>query len=319
MSQESKGRFWELFDLKVKLMKRVFLFVATNIAVLAVISVVMRVFGFDHYMTQNGLNYTALAVFSILWGSVGSLISLAMSKWVAKKTMGVHVIEQPRDADEQWLVDTVRRQAEDAGIGMPEVGVFNSPSPNAFATGMKKNDSLVAVSTGLLQTMKRNEVEAVLGHEVAHVANGDMVTMALIQGILNAFVIFFSRVIGYAIAAASRDSRGNAYGLGYFIGTLIAQIVLGFLAAIIINSFSRWREFHADEGGARLAGNQNMIDALKALQRNNNTEKLEGEFAAFGISGGKATLAKLFSTHPPLEDRIAALEKAQYSSNQVIS
>jgi heat shock protein HtpX len=301
-------------------MKRVLLFMATNIAVLAVISVVMRVLGFDHYMTQNGLDYRALAVFSILWGSVGSFISLAMSKWIAKKSMGVHVIEQPRNPDEQWLIDTVKRQAQDAGIGMPEVGVFNSPSPNAFATGMKKNDALVAVSTGLLQTMKRNEVEAVLGHEVAHVANGDMVTMALIQGVLNAFVIFFSRIIGYAIAAASRDSRGGGYTMGSFIGTLVAQIILGFLAAIIINSFSRWREFHADEGGSRLAGNQNMIDALKALQRSSRTEPLEGEFAAFGISNGsKAKLAKLFSTHPPLEDRIAALEKAKYGDNTVVS
>lgn len=300
-------------------MKRVLLFVATNIAILTVITIVMRLFGFDHYLTENGLDYRALAVFSLLWGSVGSFISLAISKWVAKKSMGVQVIEQPRNADEQWLVDTVRRQVEEAGIGMPEVGVFQSPSPNAFATGMKKNDALVAVSTGLLQTMDRNEVEAVLGHEVAHVANGDMVTMALLQGVLNAFVIFFSRIIGYAIAAASRDSRGGGYTMGSFIGTLIAQIVLGFLAAIIVNAFSRWREFHADEGGARLAGNQNMINALKALQRSSRTEKLEGEFAAFGISGGKATLAKLFSTHPPLEERIAALENAQYQRNGVIS
>lgn len=301
-------------------MKRVFLFVATNIAVLAVISVVMRILGFDHYMTQNGLDYRALAVFSLLWGSVGSFISLAASKWMAKKSMGVQIIENPRSADEQWLVETVKRQAEAAGIGMPEVGVFQSPSPNAFATGMKKNDALVAVSTGLLQTMNKDEVEAVLGHEVAHVANGDMVTMALIQGVLNAFVIFFSRIIGYAIAAASRDSRGGGYTMGSFIGTLIAQIVLGFVAAIIINWFSRWREFHADQGGAQLAGNQKMIDALKALQRSSRTEPLEGEFAAFGISsGGKATLAKLFSTHPPLEDRIAALEKAQYGDNTVVS
>ncbi len=300
-------------------MKRVLLFVATNVAVLMVISVVMRVFGFDGYLTQNGLDYKALAVFSLLWGSVGSLISLAISKWMAKKTMGVQIIEQPGNKDEQWLVDTVKRQAKEAGIGMPEVGVFQSSSPNAFATGMKRNDALVAVSTGLLQSMNKDEVEAVLGHEVAHVANGDMITMALIQGVLNAFVIFFSRIIGYAIAAASRDERGGGYSMGSFIGTLIAQIVLGFVAAIIINWFSRWREFHADEGGAKLAGNQKMIDALKALQKSSKTEKLEGEFAAFGISGGQGTLAKLFSTHPPLEDRIAALEKAQYSNNAVIS
>ncbi len=300
-------------------MKRVLLFVATNVAVLTVISVVMRVFGFDGYLTQNGLDYRALAVFSILWGSVGSFISLAISKWMAKKSMGVHVIEQARTADEQWLIDTVRRQAQDAGIGMPEVGVFQSPSPNAFATGMKKNDALVAVSTGLLQTMEKGEVEAVLGHEVAHVANGDMITMALLQGVLNAFVIFFSRIIGYAIAAASRDNRGGSYTMGSFIGTMIAQIVLGFVAAIIINWFSRYREFHADEGGAKLAGNQNMINALKALQRNSGAKKLDGEFAAFGISGGNGTLAKLFSTHPPLDDRIAALEQAQYGDNSVVS
>ena len=300
-------------------MKRVFLFVATNMAILAVISVVMRLFGFDGYLTQNGLDYRALAVFSLLWGSVGSFISLAISKWMAKKSMGVQVIENPRTADEQWLVETVRRQAKDAGIGMPEVGIFQSPSPNAFATGMKKNDALVAVSTGLLKSMTKDEVEAVVGHEVAHVANGDMVTMALLQGVLNAFVIFFSRIIGYAIAAASRDSRGGGYTMGSFIGTLIAQIVLGFIAAIIINWFSRWREFHADTGGAKLAGNQKMIDALKALQRSSSTEKLEGEFAAFGISGGRSTLAKLFSTHPPLEDRIAALERAQYGDNTVVS
>ncbi|GAA4814498.1 protease HtpX [Marinicella pacifica] len=295
-------------------MKRVLLFVATNIAILAVITIFMRLFGFDHYLTENGLDYRALAVFSLLWGSVGSFISLAMSKWMAKKAMGVQVIEQPRTADEQWLVDTVKRQAQAAGIGMPEVGIFPSDSPNAFATGMKKNDALVAVSTGLLHSMRRNEVEAVLGHEVAHVANGDMVTMALIQGILNAFVIFFSRIIGYAIAAATRDERGGGYTMGSFIGTLIAQIVLGFLAAMIVNAFSRWREFHADEGGSRLAGNQNMIDALKALQRSSRTEPLEGEFAAFGITSGgqvRQVLSKLFATHPPLEDRIAALENNQ--------
>ncbi|HOP23534.1 MAG TPA: protease HtpX [Gammaproteobacteria bacterium] len=295
-------------------MKRVLLFVLTNIAVLAVISLVMRIFGFDGYMYEQGLNYGALAVFSILWGSVGSFISLAMSKWSAKRAMGVYVIKQPTNANEEWLVETVRRQAQQAGIGMPEVGIFRSSSPNAFATGMSRNNALVAVSSGLMDRMNKDEVEAVLGHEVSHVANGDMITMALLQGILNAFVIFFSRIIGYAIAAAMRNDRNGAgYGIGQFIGTLIAQIILGFLAAIIINKFSRYREFHADEGGARLAGRQKMINALKALQRPSSENHLEGEFAAFGISGSRAksTLRSLFSTHPPLEDRIAALEVAE--------
>jgi len=294
-------------------MKRVFLFIITNIAILAVISIVMRVFGLDNQLYSNGLNYTSLAVFSILWGSIGSFISLAISKWMAKKSMGVRIIENPTNETEIWLVDTVKRQAENAGIGMPEVGVFDSPSPNAFATGMSRNNALVAVSTGLMDNMQSNEVEAVLGHEVSHIANGDMITMALLQGILNAFVIFFSRIIGHAISAALRSDNRSAYGFGYFIGTIIAQIVLGFLAAIIINKFSRYREFHADRGGADLAGTQNMIGALRALQRSSG-EKLEGEFAAFGISAGSSKLSSLFATHPPLELRIEALEQYQYNA-----
>lgn len=294
-------------------MLRVFLFLITNVAVLAVISIVMRIFGFDSYMYENGLNYKALAIFSIIWGSVGSFISLAISKWMAKRSMGVQVIENPANETEMWLVETIRRQSESAGIGMPEVGIFNSKSPNAFATGMNRNNALVAVSTGLLDSMTRNEVEAVLGHEVSHVANGDMITMTLIQGVLNAFVIFFSRIIGYAISAAMRgNNRGGSYGIGFYIGSFLAQIVLGFLAAMIISKFSRYREFHADTGGARLSSNQNMINALKALQRSSNSTKLKGEFAAFGISGGKAKLKSLFSTHPPLEDRIEALEINKY-------
>ena len=273
----------------------------------------MRVFGLDNQLYSNGLNYTSLAVFSILWGSIGSFISLAISKWMAKKSMGVRIIENPTNETEIWLVDTVKRQAENAGIGMPEVGVFDSPSPNAFATGMSRNNALVAVSTGLMDNMQSNEVEAVLGHEVSHIANGDMITMALLQGILNAFVIFFSRIIGHAISAALRSDNRSAYGFGYFIGTIIAQIVLGFLAAIIINKFSRYREFHADRGGADLAGTQNMIGALRALQRSSG-EKLEGEFAAFGISAGSSKLSSLFATHPPLELRIEALEQYQYNA-----
>jgi heat shock protein HtpX len=292
-------------------MKRVLLFVATNIAIMLVIGIVMRIFGFDGYLNEQGLDYRALAVFSLLWGSVGSFISLALSKSIAKRSMGVHLIENPMTQDEIWLIDTVQRQAQMAKIGMPEVGIFRSESPNAFATGMNKNKSLVAVSSGLLNHMSKDEVEAVLGHEISHIANGDMITLTLIQGILNAFVIFFSRVIGYAMSAASRNNGRSGYSMGNFIGTMIAQVVLGFIAAIIVNSFSRWREFHADSGGAQLAGSQKMIDALKALQRSSSSEKLEGEFAAFGISGGRSTMAKLFSTHPPLEDRIKALEEAQ--------
>lgn len=295
-------------------MKRMFLFLATNMAILAVISIVMRLFGFDGYMYENGLDYKALAVFSILWGSIGSFISLAISKWMAKRSMGVVVIETANNETEMWLLDTVKRQADKAGIGMPEVGLFNSPSPNAFATGMSRNNALVAVSTGLLENMRRDEVEAVLGHEISHVANGDMITMTLLQGVLNAFVIFFSRIIGYAMSAAMRgnDRSGGGYMVGQFIGTMIAQIILGFVAAIIINKFSRYREFHADVGGAKLSSNQNMINALKALQRSARPEKLKGELAAFGISGGQSKLSSLFATHPPLEDRIAALEKNQY-------
>lgn len=294
-------------------MKRIALFLLTNIAVLVVISLIMRLFGFDGYMYEYGLNYKALAVFSIVWGSVGSFISLALSKWMAKKSMGVQVIENPANETEIWLVETVKRQAQKDGIGMPEVGIFNSSSPNAFATGMSRNKALVAVSTGLLENMRRNEVEAVLGHEVSHVANGDMITMMLLQGILNAFVIFFSRVIGYAISAAMRsDNDRGGYGLGQFIGTLIAQILLGFLAAMIISKFSRYREFHADKGGANLAGKQNMIDALKALRRDSQPEDLKGEFAAFGISGRRSNFMQLFATHPPLEDRIEALEASKF-------
>jgi heat shock protein HtpX len=297
-------------------MKRMALFLLTNIAVLVVISLIMRIFGFDGYMYENGLDYKALAVFSFVWGSVGSFISLVMSKWMAKRSMGVQVIENPSNETQMWLMETVKRQAQRDGIGMPEVGIFKSPHPNAFATGMSRNNALVAVSTGLLENMRRNEVEAVLGHEISHVANGDMITMMLLQGVLNAFVIFFSRVIGYAISAAMRNNneRGGSYGFGQFIGTLIAQVVLGFLAAMIVSKFSRYREFHADKGGANLAGTQNMIDALKALRRDSQPEDLKGEFAAFGISGRRSNFMQLFATHPPLEDRIEALEASKYMS-----
>lgn len=293
-------------------MQRVLLFLGTNIAVLMVISILMKIFGLDNYMDANGINYKSLAVISFLWGSVGAFISLAMSKSVAKRSMGVQIIESPRTDNEMWLIDTVTRQAQRAGIGMPEVGIFNSDAPNAFATGMNKNRALVAVSTGLLSNMKSNEVEAVLGHEISHVANGDMVTMTLLQGILNAFVMFISRIIGYVMSSSSRGNRGSMGHAGNYIGTMIAQVVLGFLAALIIKWFSRYREFHADAGAGRLTSNQDMIAALRALQHASNPQNLKGALVGFGINGVKSTVAKLFSTHPPLEDRIAALEKNDY-------
>jgi heat shock protein HtpX len=292
-------------------MMRILLFLATNAAVLVLISVVFRIFGLEGILAENGvdLNLQALLVFSAVIGFGGSFISLAMSKFLAKRSMGVQLIEQPRNRSEQWLVDTVRRQAEEAGIGMPEVGVFNSPEPNAFATGMSRNHALVAVSAGLLQQMNADEVEAVLGHEVSHVANGDMVTMGLLQGVVNTFVIFLSRVIGHVIdRVVFKTERG--YGPAYFLTTIVAQIFLSILASIIVMWFSRRREFRADRGGAHLSSRQKMVNALRALQRQSDSRDLPGEFAAFGISGGPGGgLKKLFMSHPPLEERIAALER----------
>jgi len=241
-------------------------------------------------------------------GFGGSFISLAMSKWIAKRSMGVRVIEQPANDTEHWLVETVRRQAAAVNISMPEVGIFNSPQPNAFATGMRRNSSLVAVSGGLLNSMSRGEVEAVLGHEVAHVANGDMITMGLLQGVVNTFVVFLSRIIGHLIdRLVFKTERG--YGPGYFMVVIISQILLSMLASIIVMWFSRRREFRADEGGAQLAGRQKMIAALRALQRVSEPQDLPGEMATFGISGRKlGGIRKLFMSHPPLEERIAALE-----------
>ncbi len=294
-------------------MTRILLFMGTNIAVLAVMSIVFNLLGLEGILQENGtqLNLTALLIMSGLFGMGGSFISLAISKWMAKRSMGVQVIERPGNSSEQWLVDTVRQQAKRAGIGMPEVGVFDSPQPNAFATGMNKNKALVAVSTGLLQNMTKDEVEAVLGHEVSHVANGDMVTMGLIQGVVNTFVIFLSRIVGFFVdRVILKNNRG--LGIGYFISSLVAQIVLGFLASFIVMWFSRWREFHADAGGAKLAGRDKMIAALRRLQAGSEPEDLPGEMAAFGISGGMASgLRKLRMTHPPLEDRIAALESGR--------
>jgi heat shock protein HtpX len=290
-------------------MMRILLFLATNAAVLVLISIVFQVLGLEGILAENGvdLNLQALLVLSAVIGFGGSFISLALSKFLAKRSMGVQVIEQPRSETERWLVETVRRQAAEAGIGMPEVGIFQSPQPNAFATGMRRNSALVAVSTGLLQNMNADEVEAVLGHEVSHVANGDMVTMGLLQGVVNTFVIFLSRIVGHVVdRVVFKTERG--YGPAYFITTIVAQIFLSILASMIVMWFSRRREFRADHGGARLSGRHKMIGALRALQRGQQQD-LPGEFAAFGIAGGKGGgLKRLFMSHPPLEERIAALE-----------
>ncbi|MCU0766027.1 MAG: protease HtpX [Gammaproteobacteria bacterium] len=295
-------------------MKRIFLFLATNLAVLAVISVTFRLLGIDRALSQGGyMDMGTLLVFSAVIGFAGALVSLFLSKTMAKRGMGVQIIEEPQTEAERWLVETVRRQAKEAGIGMPEVGYFESPDPNAFATGWNKNNALVAVSTGLWNNMNRDEVEAVLGHEVSHVANGDMVTLALIQGVVNTFVVFLARIVGMVVDSfLRRGEESSGPGIGYFVTSLIAELVLGVLASVIVMWFSRQREFRADAGGATLAGRQKMIDALKALQRAHDPHSLPSEqFAAFGISGGAGRFGKLFMTHPPLEERIAALEQGR--------
>jgi heat shock protein HtpX len=287
-------------------MKRILLFVATNLAIVVVLSVVAHLLGIDQYLDARGGSLNGLLIFAALFGFGGSLISLAISKWMAKKAMGVEVIGQPRNATESWLINAVGTHARNAGIGMPEVGIFESPDPNAFATGANRNNALVAVSTGLLQRMNEREVDAVLGHEITHVANGDMVTLALIQGVVNTFVIFLSRIIGNIVDRTvfrSEDGRGPAY----FISVIVSEIVLGILASLIVLWFSRWREFRADRGGAQLAGRANMIAALEALKASH--EPLPQQFAAFGIADGSVArgFAKLRMSHPPLEERIAAL------------
>jgi heat shock protein HtpX len=288
-------------------MKRIVLFLATNLAIVFVLSIAARLLGVDPWLAANGGNLGGLLVFAALFGFGGSLISLAISKWMAKRAMGVQVIVEPRSAAERWLVDTVRRQAEAAGIGMPEVGVFDAPEPNAFATGMSRDNALVAVSTGLLRSMRQEEVEAVLGHEVSHVANGDMVTLALIQGVVNTFVIFLARVIGAIVdRAVFKTERGN--GPAYFLVVIVAQLVLGILASMIVFWFSRQREFRADRGGAQLAGAHNMIGALERLKAAHGQPLRTQQLAAFGISGNVgAGIKRLFMTHPPLDERIAAL------------
>ncbi|MEP4892392.1 MAG: protease HtpX [Aliiglaciecola sp.] len=287
-------------------MLRIFLFLGTNIAIIALLSLTFSLLGFQGLLAENGvdLDLTALMIYSGVIGFSGAFISLFLSKFMAKRSMGVHVIEQPTDTTQRWLVDTVRRQAEMAGIGMPEVGLFNSQSPNAFATGWNRNNALVAVSTGLLAHMNKNEVEAVLAHEVSHVANGDMVTMTLIQGVVNTFVVFLSRVIGHIVdRVVFKVERGH--GPAFWIVSIIAEIILGFLAMTLVMWFSRYREFRADEGGAKLAGKANMIAALAKLKSFQGTPDMPDEMAAFAINAGK--IQKLFSSHPPLEKRIENL------------
>jgi len=288
-------------------MMRIVLFLATNLAIMIVISIVFSVFGIGSTLQANGvdLNLNALLVMSAVIGMTGSVISLAISKWSAKRAMNVHVIENPQNQTEQWLVSLVAKQAKESGIGMPEVGIFQTPEPNAFATGMSRNNALVAVSTGLLQAMNADEVEAVVGHEISHVANGDMITMALMQGVVNTFVYFFASIIGHFVDRVLLKNE-EGHGMGYYITQMIAQVALSFLASILVMWFSRYREFHADAGGARLAGNQKMIAALRALQHAHNPQDLPGQLAAFGINGGG--VQKLFMSHPPLEERIAALQ-----------
>ena len=284
-------------------MSRIVLFLATNMAVMVVFSIITSVFGLDRAIGASNLS---LVIYAGLFGFAGSFISLFLSKTMAIRSMGVQLIEQPVNETERWLQETVHAQAREAGIGMPDVGIFQQASPNAFATGWNKNASLVAVSTGLLDTMSKDEVEAVLGHEVAHVYNGDMVTMGLIQGVLNTFVIIFSRILGQLISNAMRGNRSGGGGIGFFIGNIIGNVVFGFLASIIAAWFSRQREFRADAGGARLAGRGSMIGALEALKRGSGpAEALPEKMAAFGING--SSLRKLMSTHPPLDERIARL------------
>jgi heat shock protein HtpX len=295
-------------------MMRVLLFLATNIAILVVLGIVLSILGIGRILDEQGvgLDLYNLLIFAAVFGFGGAFISLAMSKWMAKRMTGAKVIDAPRNQTESWLVDIVRRQAQAAGIGMPEVAVFDHSSPNAFATGMNRNNALVAVSTGLMRSMDQDEIEAVLGHEISHVANGDMVTLTLIQGVVNTFVIFISRIVGHFVdRVIFKNERGH--GIGFFVTTIAAQIFFGILASVIVLWFSRQREFRADAGGARLAGRQKMISALEALRRR-SPEPLPEQMSAFGISGKQekqSSWKDLWMTHPPLEQRIAALKNAR--------
>ena len=283
--------------------KRVALFLGTNLAVLVLVGIVMTVFRIDPQQ------FTGLLVMAALFGFGGSLVSLLMSKWIAKRSTGAHVITQPRNEAEQWLLATVQRQAQQAGIGMPEVAIYDAPEVNAFATGANRNNALVAVSTGLLRAMNRDEAEAVLGHEVSHVANGDMVTMALLQGVLNTFVIVLARIVGRVVDGYISGNREGG-GIGYFVVVNVLQLVFGLFASIIAMWFSRHREFRADTGGATLAGRDKMIAALERLAQNHGESTLPKQMAAFGISGGSLGLGRLLMSHPPLAERIAALRNA---------
>jgi heat shock protein HtpX len=288
-------------------MKRIFLLLVTNLAVLAVLTIVAHLIGLDRWLAVRGSSLGALLAFAAVFGFGGAFISLLMSKWMARRAMGVRIISQPTTPAEQWLVALVTRLAQAAGVGMPEVGVFDSPQPNAFATGYSRDAALVAVSTGLFATMNEQEIAAVVGHELTHVANGDMVTLTLIQGVVNTFVIFLSRILGNLVDRTlfrSEDGRGPAY----FLSVIASQIVLGILANMIVMAFSRWREFRADRGGAHLAGIPNMIAALEALKRAHEPLPSQ-QFAAFGISGGPVArgIRRLLMSHPPLDERIAAL------------
>jgi heat shock protein HtpX len=285
-------------------MQRIFLFLATNIAVMVVLGIVSSIFGLGNYMGPNGMNLGSLMATSLVIGFTGAIISLLLSKFMAKRSTGARVIEQPQNADEAWIVETVRKFADKAGIGMPEVAIYDG-EPNAFATGAFKNSALVAVSTGLLQSMTKEEVEAVIGHEVAHIANGDMVTMTLIQGVMNTFVFFLSRVIGHFIDNALRRGNDSGPGIGSFVVTMVLQVVLGFLASIIVAWFSRHREFKADAGAASLMGQSRSMQAALMRLGGMAPGELPKNMAAMGITGN---LGKLFSTHPPMEERIAALQ-----------
>ncbi len=290
--------------------KRVFLFLLTNLGIMLVLSVTVQVLGLNRFMDANGLNLGGLLGFAAIFGMGGAFISLAISKWSALRMVGGTVITSPQNTTEAWLLATVQLYAKEAGIGMPQVAIYDSADVNAFATGMNRNNALVAVSTGLLQRLTRAEAEAVVGHEIAHVANGDMVTLALIQGVVNTFVIFLARVVGYAVDKFIFKNE-NSHGMAYFVTYFIAEMVLGVLASTIVMWFSRQREFRADAGGASLAGRHNMIAALEALQRTHEPAALPEKMAAFGIAGGGKVsgLRRLFMTHPPLEERIHALRQ----------
>ena len=292
--------------------KRIVLFLLTNLAIVFLLNVTLRLFGVDRIFDQNGINYTGLLILSLVIGFGGSFISLAMSKWSAKWMTKARVISQPANEMERWLLETVAAQSKRAYIGMPEVAIYDAPEINAFATGMNKNASLVAVSTGLLEKMTRDEIEAVLGHEVAHIANGDMITLALIQGVVNTFVVFLARVIGYVVDSAINKGRRGP-GVGYWVATIVAEIVLGILASTIVMWFSRQREFRADEGGAFLAGRDKMVMALKKLQSAYEPSSLPKQMQAFGVSGN-TSISRLFMSHPPLSERIEALENIEPSS-----